>query len=50
MECVEVNLSCHGEWKKAFSGAPLRVGHKADARGLDLELKGPGPWQAQRKA
>jgi len=40
-----VGMSHYAEWKKAFGGQPLCVAHLADARGMDIELGGPGPWE-----
>ena len=40
-----VGMSRYAQWKRAFGGQPLCVAHKADARGMDIELGGPGPWE-----
>ena len=40
-----VGMSSYVEWKKAFGGQPLCVAHHADARGMDIVLDGPGPWE-----
>ncbi|CAK9111198.1 Oxygen-insensitive NAD(P)H nitroreductase [Durusdinium trenchii] len=40
-----VGMSGHEQWHQEFDQQPLRVAHRADCHGLELQLDGPGPWK-----
>ena len=37
------------QWHQEFDQQPLRVAHRADCHGLELQLDGPGPWKAGKE-
>ena len=43
-----VNNSDHGKWREFFDVE--RVAHEEDSEGLEMELKGDGPWEAGLKS
>ena len=43
-------MSGHEQWHQEFDQQPLRVAHRADCHGLELQLDGPGPWKAGKKS
>ena len=46
---IQVGMSGHEQWRQEFDQQPLRVAHRADCHGLELQLEGPGPWKAGKK-